>query len=197
MCYFTDFKSKLHDKHKGDFSSLMGSGFDYDVLKGRRVRGFRELDSRKQKETGYVKVYVEPVVVVEDPPPVEEVDEVKFEVIDLDAEMERRRKSTEANNPVQPDATTESKPFSMTTRSASKSPRGLVSPSQADKGIKVVEQITGGNRHQRRAAKAIVRKKANKVDKGKWKTVRGNSGGSPETPKVVKLSDLDMGIRWE
>jgi len=196
MCYFADFEQKLNDRYKGDFSSLMNSGYRFDSSNSRRVRAFREVDSRQQKETGYVKVYDEPTVVVE-PPLVEEVDDVSFEVIDLDAEMERRKNITSDSNPVQPEPTTESQPFTMTARSASNSPRGLVSPSKTSERFQVDAKIVGGNRAQRRAASSAIRKKAKQADKGKWKTVRGNSSSSPQAPKVVRLSDLDMGIRWE
>lgn len=195
MCYFADFKKKLGERHNGNFGDLMNSPTNYDYVPRRRVRGFRELDSRSLKENSYVKVYTVPEPVVD--PPMEDVNDIQFEVIDLDAEMERRKNSTSDSNPVQPDDSSVSKPLTMTVRSASNSPRRSVSQTQTRNGVTVATKVTGGNRAQRRATKKLLAKNAKAANKGKRKTVRGNSGSSPQAPKVVSLSDLEMGIRWE
>lgn len=194
MCYFAGFNKQLGEKHNGNFGALMCSPTNYDFIPRKRVRGFRELDSRVLKETGYVKVYAEPVV---EPPPDVEEDDVKFSVIDLEAVMEERKKSTGTDNPVQPEPTMPVS-FSMTTRSANNSPRRSVSQTKTNKGIEIDVKVSGGNRAQRRAASKLAKRQAAKaLDQSKRKAVRGNSVSSSQAPKVVKLSGLTMGVRVE
>lgn len=188
MCYFAKFSEVLRERHQGNFADSLDSPYRFDSYKGKTLR-IREIDRRPK---------VEPVMVkpVETPPPTQEEpnDELQFAVINLDEELERRRKSTADNNPVQPESAPQTFPV---THLRSKSTRGLVSQKEKSPGFTIEAKATGGNRQQRRAAKAIATKAAKKAYGSKRTTIRGNGPSLQETPHVVSLSGLDMGFRLE
>lgn len=194
MCYFNQFSKVLKENFNGKFADAMNAPYRFDRYNGMPMR-IREIDNRPKQQPVFVQpdeIPVPPAAAVE----VEEIDEApQFEVIDLDAEMERRRKSTADNNPVQSEA--EPKPFPQVTFRESKSPRGLVSQEETGKVIEVKAKVTGGNRAQRRAAKAIIAKASKSTDRRKRPVVRHPGDAIQETGKTVDLSNFDIGFRLE
>jgi hypothetical protein len=198
MNYFDRFEKVLNQKFNGDLEATLNFT-RFDNYQGKPLR-IREIDRRPKKEPVYVTIPDEPIV---DIPVVEPAEEVEFEVIDLEAEMERRRKSTETNNPVQPEpAVEESKaiPLSLTLRDTTQSTsRGSVLQKKKSQTTKTALSATGGNRAQRRAAKALIRKGGKTSSSSTRKDDERNSGGSQKAhvPKRVSLSELEFGFRLE
>jgi len=205
MDFFDRFDNVLKNNFHGDFSAMVNAPYPFDYYSGvdAPVR-IREIDKRKTKENGYITT---PDVQLSDEPVVEPVveatatpeqSEIDFKVIDLDEEMDKRRKNTEANNPVQPEpqnavADTIPKPATK------KSSRRGASPAKAGKATKGSEAATvGGNRQQRRAA-AAGSKNPKAGNKSPRKNGNRDSGSTQEaqTPENVNLSDLDFGFRLE
>ncbi|MNB95737.1 hypothetical protein D3C87_1252850 [compost metagenome] len=194
MNYFERFNRILEERFKGDLQATLNSS-GFDTYRDRPIR-IVEIDRRPKKEPVYVTI-PEPVV---EPEVNEDID---FAVIDLEAEMERRRKSTETNNPVQPEPTIEDSkvvPLSLTVRDSTKSTsRGSVLQKKKSQTTKTSFTATGGNRAQRRAAKALMRKGGNTSSSSTRKDDERNSGGSQkaDAPKRVSLSELEFGFRLE
>ncbi|MCY1424997.1 hypothetical protein D9M71_407740 [compost metagenome] len=194
MNYFERFNRVLEERFKGDLQACLNSSH-FDSYQGRPMR-IVEIDRRPKVEPVYVTV-PEPVV----EPEVNE--EVEFAVIDLEAEMERRRKSTETNNPVQPEPAIEDSkavPLSLTVRDSTQSlSRGSVLQKKKSQATKTSLTATGGNRAQRRAAKALMRKGGKTSSSSTRKDDERNSGGSQkaDAPKRVSLSELEFGFRLE
>lgn len=120
MDYFEKFSNVLDNNFHGDFNSLMDSKTKFDRYQGIPLR-IKEIDRRKP---------VEPVYVVPEEPIVPEVipDDIHFEVIDLDIEMEKRKQNTDAAKDVKVDTSVPApaEKFSITLkrRVTKKSPRG-------------------------------------------------------------------------
>lgn len=192
MCYFNQFSKVLKENFNGKFADAMSAPYRFDRYNGMPMR-IREIDNRPKP------VFVQPDEIPVPSPTtveVEEIDEApQFEVIDLDAEMERRRKSTADNNPVQSEA--KPKPFPHVTLRDGKSTRGLVSPEETGPVIEVKAKVTGGNRAQRRAAKAILAKASKSTNRRKRPVVRYTGDAIQETGKTVDLSNFDIGFRLE
>jgi hypothetical protein len=198
MNYFERFERVLNQKFNGDMQACLSST-GFDSYKDRPIR-IVEIDRRPKKEPVYVTVPVEVVTPVVEP---EEVNDIEFDVIDLEAEMERRRKSTETNNPVQPEPAIEDSkavPLSLTVRDSTKSlSRGSVLQKKKSQATKTSFTATGGNRAQRRAAQALMRKGGKTSSSSTRKDDERNSGGSQkaDAPKRVSLSELEFGFRLE
>ncbi|WDS62271.1 hypothetical protein [Pseudomonas phage D6] len=202
MDFFDRFDNVLKNNFHGDFSAMVNAEHRFDYYPG--VDGpvrINEIDRRKTKENGYittpdVQLSDEPVVepVVAEPPVQSEID---FKVIDLDTEMDKRRKNTEPDNPVQPepqDAVSDDIPKPATKKSS----RRVASPAKASKATKA-PKAEGGNRQQRRAAEATGRKGGKTGNKSPRKNGNRDSGSTQEaeTPEKVNLSDLGFGFRLE
>lgn len=198
MNYFERFNRVLEERFKGDLQATLNSTH-FDEYQGRPLR-IREIDRRPKKEPVYVAVPEVEVTPVVEP---EEVNDIEFDVIDLEAEMERRRKSTETNNPVQPEPAIEDSkavPLSLTVRDSTKSlSRGSVLQKKKSQATKTSFTATGGNRAQRRAAQALMRKGGKTSSSSTRKDDERNSGGSQkaDAPKRVSLSELEFGFRLE
>lgn len=199
MDFFDKFDSVLKNNFHGDFQAMVNSPYRFDRFTGMDIPvRVKEIDRRDRKENGYIRTPdVQPVEPTVETPVEADYD---FKVIDLDAEMDRRRKNTEASNPVQPESV-ETIPLKLTPGKVTKpSPRGLASPpktGKTTKGGKVT--ATGGNRQQRRAAEATIRKGGNKADKNPRKNDNRDNSGTQETssPEKVNLADLGFGFRLE
>lgn len=194
MSYFKQFEKVLQDNFNGDFESMLNAPARFDRYQGIPLR-IKEIDRRPYKPPVYVPV-------VETPEPVEEVkDDFEFAVIDLEAEMANRKKSTGDNNPVQSEsnASTESLPTSIVLKPrVTSSPRGAVLQTQTREGS-ITETTITGNRAQRKAYAAIVRKQSKRGNPNKGS--KGKPGKSPAqekgTAKSVNLKDMNFGFRLE
>lgn len=194
MNYFKQFEKVLQDNFHGDFESMLNAPARFDRYQGLPLR-IKEIDRRPHKPPVYVDV-------VETPEPVEEVKEdFEFAVIDLEAEMANRKKSTGDDNPVQSEsnASTDPLPTSIVLKPrVTSSPRGAVLQTQTREGT-ITETTITGNRAQRKATAAIVRKLSkrgnpNKGSKGKPGKSTAQEKG---TARSVNLKDMNFGFRLE
>lgn len=194
MSYFKQFDKVLEDNFHGDFDAMLNAPARFDRYQGLPLR-IKEIDRRPKQPPVYVPV-------VETPEPVEEVkDDFEFAVIDLEAEMASRKKSTGVNNPVQAESNdaSVSEPTSIVLKPrVTSSPRGAVIQTQTREGI-ITETTFEGNRAQRKAYEAIVRKRAkrgnpNKGSKGKTSKSPAQEKGAA---KPVNLKDMNFGFRLE
>ena len=194
MNYFKQFDKVLEDNFHGDFEAMLNAPARFDRYDGIPLR-IKEIDRRPKKPPVYVPV-------VETPEPVVEAkDDFEFAVIDLEAEMASRKKSTGVDNPVQSEsnAATEPKQTSIVLKPRVASPpRGAVIQTQTREGI-ITETTFEGNRAQRKAYEAIVRKKAKRGNSNKGS--KGKPGKSPAqekgAAKPVNLKDMNFGFRLE
>jgi hypothetical protein len=206
MDYFDRFNSVLKNDFHGDFSAMVHAPYHFDNYQGAGLPDrIKEVDRRKSKENGYittpdVQLSAEPVVEpVAEEPQLEEQTDIDFKVIDLDEELDKRRKNTEADNPVQPEPV-EIVPLKLTPNQAPKKPpRGLASPSEAGTSAKKQGTAKPGNRKQRRAVEATKRKGGKAANKNPRKDSNRDSGSTQEasTPEKVNLRDLGFGFRLE
>lgn len=194
MDYFEKFSNVLDNNFHGDFNSLMDSKTKFDRYQGIPLR-IKEIDRRKP---------VEPVYVVPEEPIAPDVipDDIHFEVIDLDIEMEKRKQNTDAVKDVKVDTSVPvpAEKFSITLkrRVTKKSPRGAVIQTQTSSGIQI-ETVVHGNRAQRKAAAAIQRKANKHGNKGNGGNRNKNNSNTQkeDSPKRINLSDLAFGFRLE
>lgn len=193
MDYFEKFVNVLHGNFHDDFNSLMDATTRFDSFHGIPL-SIKEVDNRPPQPTVYAKP-VEPKPEVK----TTKVD-VDFEVIDLDAEMEKRKQST-AGNQVIVDTIIEPEErltITLKKRVTKKSPRGSVIQTHTGEGITTEVKIYG-NRAQRKAAEAINRKaKKNNNKSPRSNSNKNNSGSQKEnSPRRIDLSDLAFGFKME
>ncbi|QBJ02698.1 hypothetical protein MZD04_gp171 [Pseudomonas phage Psa21] len=205
MDYFDRFDKVLENNFHGDYRAMKDSGYRFDSLQGLPLR-IVEIDRRPKKEPVYVTtpdVQLDDVIILPAEEPTNKNEELDFEVIDLSAEMDRRRKNTGTDNPVQPEPVSENadlKPLVLSVRQATKpSSRGAAIQTQTSKAAKDKHLASGGNRAQRRAIKAISRKDGKTANKGPRENSDRDNRSSQEAdaPKRVSLSELDFGFRLE
>lgn len=200
MDYFKRFDKVLNENFHGDFQAMTESTTRFDRYQGLPL-SIREIDNRPKVAPVYVDI---PEPVCEPPPEPEEiVDAFDFEVVDLEAEIDRRRKSTETTNPVQ----TETNPaiesgtkatMTLTPRVTKSSSRGVLSQTQKGE-VPEFKVVFKGNRAQRKAAQAIHRRqqKHNNASGGKASNTNNSNAQAKGSPTVVNLSDLEFGFGME
>jgi hypothetical protein len=204
MDYFDKFNSVLKNDFHGDFSAMVHAPFYFDHYQGANLPDrIVEVDRRKTKENGYittpdVQLSPQPEVapVVEEPPVQDDID---FKVIDLEEELDKRRKNTETDNPVQPEPVT-IVPLKLTPEQAPAKPsRGLASPAKAGKATERKSPAETGNRKERRAKEATSRKGGKTANKNPRKNSNRDGSSTQETsaPEKVNLGDLGFGFRLE
>jgi len=195
MDYFEKFVNVLHGNFHDDFNSLMDATTRFDCYQGI-PRSIKEVDKRPPQPVVYAKP--------KEPEPTPEIDDdIQFEVIDLEAEMDKRRKSTEGNNSVQIDSSppyvmSEKLTMTLKRRVTKTSPRGAVIQTQTSEG-KTTETVIHGNRAQRKAAAAILRKATKHGNKGKGSNRDNKNSDSQKenSPTRIDLSDLTFGFKLE